>query len=336
MRPRSIAAFPRGFCGRELGGCAGGEGIVGGFKAHLRAWCAILEQAGTQSIIGHGTCLTLPLHATSFVIVGMRITEMRLESALVLAFAATSLAGCGKPAPSVRAAFSGGAPDCASQATAVQLKTMVFAKAADDARPQDRLIIPNLAAQTKMAIEIPVLDSVDHETRKVRCSARLTFTFPSTAAPLFGGVSASRQDVAYSIQPTADGSGPLYTLEGAEPFIAGLANTDLSAWATSTGDSVAVNSPVQQPSAASPAAQAGGLAVRSAFDPEGEIRRDPALSALSTENQRMFANAHDRDAAGQVAAEQAQSGLRVAACPDRQCVEAELKRNRAQLSQWQQ
>lgn len=110
---------------------------------------------------------------------------------------------------------------CASQATYDLIKRDLFRRAAQ-MRGSDQAAYDKLAAYASIRMENPVLETENEETGAVSCSGSLSLDLPPGVA-VVGGRRTLTADVDYTVQPAADGSGPVVLLQKAEPIVTPLA-----------------------------------------------------------------------------------------------------------------
>lgn len=111
---------------------------------------------------------------------------------------------------------------CASDATYVRLKELVFDEAARIRNSDPRNLDP-LAAAAVVRMEDPVVKSRDDELNVTVCSGHFILELPPGAENAFDGKRRLDADVEYAAQAAVDGSGLVYQMDGAEPIIYRLA-----------------------------------------------------------------------------------------------------------------
>lgn len=111
---------------------------------------------------------------------------------------------------------------CASQASYERLKAVAFDKARD-LRGDDAALLDRLAANTVVRMEEPVVKSRDEVLNVTVCSGTMVIDLPPGVEAAFSGARRLEAKVEYAAQAAADGSGLVYSLDGAEPIIARLA-----------------------------------------------------------------------------------------------------------------
>jgi hypothetical protein len=132
-----------------------------------------------------------------------------------------------------------------------ELKKIVFEQAEKQAAGPTKLALPDLAKDSTVRVELPVLDSYDKDTEKTTCAGALHIVLPEGAVKAVGGGQDLSARVKYTTQPAADGSGTVYELLGGDDLIGGLAGADLSDWAARF-----------EPHSSAPAASTAGPDVR--------------------------------------------------------------------------
>ena len=172
----------------------------------------------------------------------------------------------GAPKEAIRSA------DCASEATYDRLKQVVFEEAVR-VRNADPANLDKLAASAVVRMEDPVVKSRDEELNVTVCSGRFVLELPPGAERAFNGERRLMAEVEYAAQASADGSGTVYQLNGAEPIIYRLASFDLQNQQKTMP--VPLQPPVQTAEAEVPPVVAAP-----APRPKVEPRTEPALRPL--------------------------------------------------------
>jgi hypothetical protein len=111
---------------------------------------------------------------------------------------------------------------CASEATYVRLKELVFDEAARIRNSDPRNLDP-LAAGSVVRMEKPLVKSRDEDLNVTVCSGTFFLELPPGAENVFDGKLRLSAEVEYAAQAAADGSGMVYQMDGAEPIIYRLA-----------------------------------------------------------------------------------------------------------------
>lgn len=111
---------------------------------------------------------------------------------------------------------------CASQASYERLKAVAFDKARD-LRGGDPALLDRLAASSVVRMEEPVVTSRDEVLNVTVCTGTLVIDLPPGVETAFGGARRLEAKVDYAAQAAADGSGLVYSLDGADPIIGRLA-----------------------------------------------------------------------------------------------------------------
>ena len=156
---------------------------------------------------------------------------------LITAFAALTLAGCDKlqptrPADEARVTAQQRTlarklqAACSSPATYDRLKQVAFDEAMR-IRNADPKNLDTLATYTTVRMENPVVKSRDEALDVTVCSGRFVLDLPPGAERGFAGERQLKADVEYAAQMSADGSGLVYQIKGAEPIVYKLAAFDL-------------------------------------------------------------------------------------------------------------
>jgi uncharacterized protein YecT (DUF1311 family) len=110
---------------------------------------------------------------------------------------------------------------CASKSTYDLIKRELFRRAAQ-LRGSDQGAFDQLSAYAIVRMENPVMESQDKDTGAVNCSGSLSLDLPPGVA-VVGGRHSLTSDIDYTVQPAADGSGPVVLLRNAEAIVAPLA-----------------------------------------------------------------------------------------------------------------
>jgi hypothetical protein len=193
---------------------------------------------------------------------------------------------------------------CASQSTYNLIKREIFRRASA-LRGSDQPTFDKLAAYASIRMEAPMLTDDNAEIGSVSCSGTLTVDLPPGVA-VVGGRRSLSAEIAYTIQPAADGSGDVVTLTNADGIItplATLARTEQeqepvdNAIVTSPNEVVAVEpgqagAPGPEASAPPPSTPPRGTAnpsfncAQARSSGEVAVCNDPSLAAL---DQRMAA-----------------------------------------------
>jgi hypothetical protein len=116
---------------------------------------------------------------------------------------------------------------CASQLTYARLKEYVFDEAAR-IRNADTSRLDPLAAYSVVRMDDPVVKSRDDELNITVCTGRFVLNLPPGIQDAFNGQPVIEADVEYAAQAAADGSGLVYSMNGAEPIIYRIATLGLS------------------------------------------------------------------------------------------------------------
>lgn len=163
--------------------------------------------------------------------------SVRPSGILAMALAALCLTGCNKlepsrPADEARAAAQQRAlarklqAACSSPATYDRLKQVAFEEAMR-IRNADPKNLDTLATYSTVRMENPLVKSRDEALDVTVCSGRFVLDLPPGAERGFSGERQLKADVEYAAQMSADGSGLVYQIKGAEPIIYKLAAFDL-------------------------------------------------------------------------------------------------------------
>jgi hypothetical protein len=110
---------------------------------------------------------------------------------------------------------------CASKSTYDLIKHELFRRAAQ-LRGSDQGAFDQLSAYAVIRMENPVMESEDKDTAAVNCSGSLSLDLPPGIA-VVGGRHSLTSDIDYTVQPAADGSGPVVLLRNVDAIVAPLA-----------------------------------------------------------------------------------------------------------------
>jgi hypothetical protein len=110
---------------------------------------------------------------------------------------------------------------CASKGTYDLIKRELFRRAAQ-LRGSDQGAFDQLSAYAVVRMENPVMESQDKDTAAVNCSGSLSLDLPPGVA-VVGGRHSLTSDIDYTVQPAADGSGPVVLLRNVDAIVAPLA-----------------------------------------------------------------------------------------------------------------
>lgn len=110
---------------------------------------------------------------------------------------------------------------CASQKTYAAIQRELFRQAAET-RGSDEAAFGHVSSYSIVRMEQPVVRSFDEKLATLRCSGKLVLQLPRGIA-VVGGRHALAAEIDYVLQPAADGSGDVVTLEGDAPITIPLA-----------------------------------------------------------------------------------------------------------------
>lgn len=111
---------------------------------------------------------------------------------------------------------------CASQQTYQGLKKLVFDQAARLRTGDNRTNFDILAQTAFVRMENPVVEERDDSLGRTLCSGEFILELPPGAEKAFRGARRLRAQVQYEVQAAADGSGPVFSITGAEPIVGPL------------------------------------------------------------------------------------------------------------------
>ena len=161
---------------------------------------------------------------------------------------------------------------CASPAAYDQVKGAIFDRAIRE-RNGDRASLDTLSDYSQARMEHPIVEGRDPVLDLTRCKGRLVLEIPPGAERGLGGERHLQALINYSAQEAADGSGLVYTVDGAEPIVARLAAFNLSGVAFRPPPAIDGPAPAQ-------VAGASAALVQADVPPEPPIaRRLPATAA---------------------------------------------------------
>lgn len=196
----------------------------------------------------------------------MTLRHISLQFASIATAAlAVTLAACNKDNSTSTAAqmASNPAAVCASQETIAALKDTILSNVSQPTDKIAKSYSDQINSGSTVSMAMPVLDNYDKQTKKVSCSGKITFNWPTAVVSRMKQISPgidSSQDsssITYSIQPQADGNGFVYSVDGP-----GSANIIGSAQAIITtlaqADQAAIDSAEAEKTAAAQAAAAAG------------------------------------------------------------------------------
>ena len=119
------------------------------------------------------------------------------------------------------AVTEGPAERCGTQRTYDLVKQQLFRRAAQ-VRGTDQAAFDRLAAYAVVRVDSPVLKRQDEELGTQVCSGNVSIDLPPGVA-VVGGRRTLTAEMDYALQPTADGSGDVVTLSGADAIVVPLA-----------------------------------------------------------------------------------------------------------------
>ena len=162
---------------------------------------------------------------------GLRATAQTMAGGLVF-ISSIPLGGCDKVSHKSPAAAKAETKRreaaCASPAAYDRLKNSIFDEAVAK-RSLDRANLDILADYSVVRMEDPVVTGWDGSLEVTHCKGRFILEVPPGAQSGLGGERQLQADIAYTAQPSADGSGLVYRQTGAEPIVAKLAAFRVSA-----------------------------------------------------------------------------------------------------------
>jgi hypothetical protein len=153
-------------------------------------------------------------------------------SGFAAAGVAFALAGCGPRVKTDVLSNDRASALCAAMETAAKIKDLVFQRAVKQTPASNRLALAQLAKQSTVRIEAPLLDSYDDDAKQTKCSGQLHVTLPPGAVRNLGDTSDLTAAIKYSAQPTPDHFSTDYQVTGADDLISGIAGADITEWAS--------------------------------------------------------------------------------------------------------
>ena len=153
---------------------------------------------------------------------------------------------------------SGDAPSkdkiCASKSTYDVIKRDLFRRAAQ-LRGSDQAAYDQLAAAAVLRMDNPVMESEDAATGAVNCSGSLSLDLPPGVA-VVGGRRSLSSNVDYSVQPAANGTGPVVLLRNTDAIVTPLATLTRTALPPAPSIPAETNEVAQPDSSSEPEAEA--------------------------------------------------------------------------------
>ncbi len=107
------------------------------------------------------------------------------------------------------------AKSCASSETVSELQKIIFQNVRKN-YPGSVKYVNDIGNLLKLEISMPVMNDINKDTNKIDCSARIVFRVPSSLYEQFGRNEILTADIGYTIQPSADDNGLVYTVGGFE------------------------------------------------------------------------------------------------------------------------
>ncbi len=180
---------------------------------------------------------------------------------------------------------------CASKSTYDLIKRDLFKRAAQ-LRGSEQAAFDQLSGFAVLRMENPVMESEDGSTGAVNCSGSLSLDLPPGVA-VAGGRRTLTSDIDYTVQPAADGSGPVVLLRNADPIVTPLATISKVAQPAEPQENEIAPEPPPAPAATQPTPSFSCASARTSG--EQAICSDSGLAALdrnmSTQYQNAFASA---------------------------------------------
>lgn len=233
------------------------------------------------------------------------IAAIVLGVLLVLAVLAMVLRGTGSEndrLTNARTSVSGEDPEklCSSKKTYDLIKRELFRRASA-LRGSDQPTFDNLASYASVRMDAPMLTDENSEIGSVSCGGTLTVDLPPGVAAA-GGRRSLSAEVAYTIQPAADGTGDVVTLTNADGIIIPLATLARTTQEQPVDNTVAAENEVvpaepdvqvaPPPGSPSPGADNTSFDCGSARTAgEAAVCNDPGLAALDRRMSAQFKSA---------------------------------------------
>ena len=180
-------------------------------------------------------CRVVPERSHDLIFLGGRsVEEKHMRRAVRIGAIALALSACDRlkradPPPRMDAAkqrVEQVKRACASQLTYARLKEYVFDQAAQ-IRDYDPRRFDSLAAYSVVRMDDPVVKSRDDKLDIIVCTGRFVLSLPPGIQDAFNGQPVIAANVEYAAQAAADGSGLVYSMNGAEPIIYRIATLGL-------------------------------------------------------------------------------------------------------------
>jgi len=236
---------------------------------------------------------------------------------------------------------------CASTATYDLLKRELFRRAAQIRGRGDPALFDRIASAAALRVERPLVTSRDEGFGSIACSANASIDLPPGLA-VAGGRTSLSADLAYTLQPAADGSGDVLAFTNADAIVVPLATIGRTSTgippatipqATPPADYIApaavpapppppviVHRPIPAPApapASRPTANPSFSCARARTRGEVAICGDPGLAAIDRQMAAQYRSAYAAASPG------TQDALRTTAhrfygfrdnCPDARCM----------------
>jgi len=176
---------------------------------------------------------------------------------------------------------------CTRQATYDTIKRDLFRRAAA-VRGSDQAAFDKIASYSSLRVEAPIVREQDKAVGSVTCSATLWLDLPPGVA-VVGGRTNLTAEVAYTVQPAADGSGDTVALSNADAIV-----TPLATLARTSAPAAEAPVASNELAPAAPAAPADPLAplppsrpsAPTAPEPPAASQRPPASPSFNCANAR--------------------------------------------------
>ena len=118
-----------------------------------------------------------------------------------------------------------GAQECASPDTYSTIKEIIFNQAVQIAGG-DPVPIHDLRLASSTRMDIPLVKGYNSNLKRAECSGRFIISNPVTARTAFSGEQELKADIAYSVQPAADGQGSVVEVNGIEYIVRSIVSAN--------------------------------------------------------------------------------------------------------------
>lgn len=233
---------------------------------------------------------------------------------------------------------------CADSSVYETVKNIVFDKV-ENTNSDNPLKINDWKKSFLTTVNMPALSGVDKQINKVSCTGRLTFTIPQEERKFFNGETELKADITYSIQPSADKSGNIISVDGVEYIVSDIVEANGRAIGMKTAGIINAQQAAEQ-AKAEQIASAGGPQIAQTYNPsfdcgrsltntERMICQDEGLASLDRELSTMFKtklSSYDNAQKQTLLAIQRKNLSIRAKCPDTSCLYDWYSKNKEWVS----